>query len=276
MHNGFILSILLMAGMFSVSSVLAQTVPGSPAGGNQAIPDLSGVWDTPYNLSRNDICGEPNCRALGDLPIPQPNIPIEEPQMTPWAEAKYKALREGVKDPNANLALDATPWFSACVPMGPAFLVSVPFIALELRQFPDLVLLFFTGTAGEGDHTVRRIYLDGRGHPPNLKPSPMGHSIGRYDGDTLVVDTIGISDKSWLDLQGYPHSDALRLVERLRRLDQKQLEYEIIIEDPKAYKNSWRRRAIRHLSPDSNRFWDTTDCEELLRMGTHYSAEAQK
>ena len=156
--------------------------------------------------------------------------------------------------------------------MGPAMLMAVPFIAIELRQFPDLVLLFFTGTAGEGDHSVRRIYVDGRSHPANWKPTPMGHSIGRYDGDTLVVDTIGISD-SWLDLQGHPHSDALRLVERFQRLDANRLEYEITVEDPTAYENTWRRRVVRELSPPAPRYWDATNCEELLRMGTHFGAK---
>jgi hypothetical protein len=275
MQRGLIATALLMYLTVSTAPQLSAQAPTNvpAAASQQTIPDLSGVWDTPYNLTRNDICGEPNCRALGNFTIPQPNIPVDKPVLKPWAEAKYKALREGVRDPNALLPLDATPWFSACVPMGPTILMSVPFVTMELRQFPGLVLLFFTGTAGEGDHTVRRIYLDGRSHPSGRKPSAMGHSIGRYDGDTLVVDTIGISDKSWLDLQGYPQSDALHLVERFHRLSQKELEYEVMIEDPKAYQNSWRRRSVRHLSPGSNKFWEATDCEELLRMGTHYGAE---
>ena len=273
MRYGLIASTVLVLMLFT-ASVPAQNPSSTQSAARQTVPDLSGVWDTPYSLSRNDICGEPNCRALGNLAIPPPNRPLEEPQMTPWAEAKYKATRETAGIPTADLPLDASPWFSQCVPMGPSMLMAVPFIAIELRQFPDLVLLFFTGTAGEGDHSVRRIYLDGRGHPSRPKPTSMGHSVGRYDGDTLVVDTIGISD-SWLDLQGHPHSDALHLVERFRRLDQKNLEYEITIEDPKAYTNSWRRKVVRELSPPAPRFWDSVNCEELLQMGTHYGAEAR-
>ena len=103
----------------------------------------------------------------------------------------------------------------------------------------------------------------------------MGHSIGHYDGDTLVVDTVGISD-SWLDLQAHPHSDALHLVERFRRVDQKHIEYEITVEDPIAYKNTWSRKIVRELSPPGPRYWDATNCEELLRMGTHFGAETRK
>ena len=274
MRNRFIATAVLMLGVFSVSFLSAQNAGSQKS--SATIPDLSGVWDTPYSLGRNDICGEPTCRVLGNLPIPQPNIPLEEPQMTPWSEEKYQAAHEDAQDPKSPVREEANPWFSACAPAGPALLMLTPFIATELRQFPDVVLLFFTGTAGEGDHTVRRIYVDGRGHPANWKHTAMGHSIGRYDGGTLIVDTIGISDTSWLDPQGHPHSDALHLVERFQRLDRENLEYEITIEDPKAYKNSWRRKVARRLSPPAPRFWDATNCEEILQMGTHYGAEARQ
>ena len=149
-----------------------------------------------------------------------------------------------------------------------------PFIAVELRQFPDVALLFFSAVAGGGDHAVRRIYVDGRGHPTSLQPTWMGHSIGRYEGDALVVDTIGIRDGRWLDEQGHPHSDALHLVERIRRMSEDSLEFEVTITDPTAYKNSWRKKIVREMAPAGPRFWDEAECEELLRMGTHYGAEA--
>jgi len=109
-----------------------------------------------------------------------------------------------------------------------------------------------------------------------VKPTWIGHSIGRYDGDTLVVDTIGMYGDRWLDPQGHPHTDALHLVERIRRVDQDSLEAEVTITDPKAYKNSWRRKLVRKLAPPDPRVWDEFECEELLQMGTHYSAESPK
>ena len=90
------------------------------------------------------------------------------------------------------------------------------------------------------------------------------------------MDTIGINDKAWLDDQGHPQSDALHLVERIRRVEQKKLEVDVTIEDPKAYKKSWRKKLVRPLAAPGPLFWDNTDCEELLRMGTHYSAESRK
>ncbi len=263
-------STLLTSVMFP-GLLLAQNGTGT----DQALPDLSGIWEVPYVQTRRDICGETACRALLGAQPPPPSIIMEQPQMLPWAEEKYKAVREGVQDPNAPGREEADPWFSACMPMGPSRLMLNTFVALELRQFPDVVLLLF-GSPDIGN-TVRRIYLDGRGHPASWKPMSMGHSIGRYEGDTLVVDTIGINDKSWIDEQGHPHSDALHLLERIRRVDQKSLEYEVTIEDPKAYKNSWRKKIVRELaSPTTPRFWDNVLCEELLQMGTHYSAEAKK
>ena len=123
---------------------------------------------------------------------------------------------------------------------------------------------------------MRRIYLDGRGHPDGYPMSWMGHSIGKYDEDTLVVDTIGISDKSWIDVQGHPHSDALHLVERLRRVNQNTLEYEVTIDDPKAYKKPWTKKITHDLEPPGFQMLEGVLCEELLRMGTHYSAESSK
>ena len=198
---------------------------------------------------------------------------MEEPQMLPWAEEKYKVAREGVQNPTAAGREETDPWFTSCMPFGPTRIMLSPFIAFELRQFPDLVLLFF---GGDVDRAMRRIYLDGRRHPSNWKPSSMGHSIGWYEGDTLVVDTSGISDTSWLDDQGRPQSAALHLVERIRRVSQKNLEIEITIEDPKAYKNSWKRKVVRELALPGPRIWDDVVCQELLQMGTHYGAEAKK
>jgi hypothetical protein len=283
MRNCLIASTVLLLVMFAFfATACSDRVETADEEAAKTIPDLSGIWEGPINLTpdgreRFDLCGEPTCdELLSKIPLPQGDTTVEEPQMLPWAEEKYKAAREGVPERIPFGREDVNPWFSACMPMGPSWLILSPFIAVELRQFPDMVLLFFSGSAGEGDHTVRRVYLDGRGHPANLQPTSMGQSIGRYDGDALVVDTIGINGERWIDEQGHPHSDALHLVERIRRVNQKNLEVEVTIDDPKAYKNSWRKKIVRQSAASGPRIWDIADCEELLRMGTHFSAEAQK
>ena len=91
----------------------------------------------------------------------------------------------------------------------------------------------------ENNHWVRQIWMDGRAHPTDRAPNWMGHSIGKWDGDTLVVDLVGLNDLTWLDASGRPHSDALHVVERYRRIGHDTLEIELTFDDPKAYTKPW-------------------------------------
>ena len=112
----------------------------------------------------------------------------------------------------------------------------------------------------EYDHFVREIFTDGRQHTPDLNPTWMGEALGKWDGDTLVVDTIGFNDKTWLDYSGHPHSDALHVVERIRRVNHGTLVNDITIEDPKAYTKPWVSHMVFDLHPD----WkiEETICED--------------
>jgi hypothetical protein len=104
----------------------------------------------------------------------------------------------------------------------------------------------------------------------------MGHSIGKYEGDTLVVDTVGLNDKTRIDRAGHPHSDALHFVERIRRVNPKALEYEVTFDDLKAYKKPWTRKTSLDLLPPGFQLLEGVLCEELLGMGTHYSVKSNK
>ena len=115
----------------------------------------------------------------------------------------------------------------------------------EILQARDRVVIIF-----EYQSLVRHIFLDGRKHPKDLDPTYMGHSIGHYEGDTLVVDTLGFNDKTWLDSRGLPHTDALHVVERIRRVDHDTLQDEITIEDSKAYTRAWTAQKFYILKPD--------------------------
>ena len=91
----------------------------------------------------------------------------------------------------------------------------------------------------------------------------MGHSIGKWDGDTLVVDTVGLNDKTWLDGLGHPHSDALHLVERIRRVDHATLQFDLTFDDPKAYTKPWMGKQVFKLRPG----WEIPEhiiCEDHL------------
>ncbi len=98
----------------------------------------------------------------------------------------------------------------------------------------------------------RQVFLDGRTHPKDPNPSWMGHSIGHWDGDTLVVDTVGFNDRSWLDAQGHPHTEQLHVIERMRRADLGDLEIEFTIEDPATYAKPWIIKRGADLDPDDD------------------------
>jgi hypothetical protein len=114
------------------------------------------------------------------------------------------------------------------------------------------------------DHQVRRIYTDGRKHLEGAPLTFMGDSIGKWDGDTLVVETVGLNDLTWLDGLGHPHSDALRIVERIKRFDHDTLVIDFLFDDPKAYTKPWTGRKIYKSRPN----WQIMEyilCEDHMK-----------
>ncbi|MGE3842345.1 MAG: DUF6152 family protein [Vicinamibacterales bacterium] len=192
---------------------------------NNFVPrDLAGVW------FRSEA-------AASFSPTPPP--------MTAWAEARFREHKPTV-GPAA--ALDANDPTVACFPAGFPYVLVVP-VPFEIIQLPDRIVQLF-----EYNHNVRRIYTDGREHPSDLHDTEsapwMGHSVGRWEGDTLVAETVGFNDRSWLDRLGRPHSEQLRVVERLRRANSDTLHYLITIDDPVAYASAWSGEMTFHLRRD--------------------------
>jgi hypothetical protein len=107
---------------------------------------------------------------------------------------------------------------------------------VDFVELPDLkrVLIVDIG----GPHTLRVIEVDGS-HPSDLAPSYLGHSIGRWEGATLMVDTIGFNERFWIDRWGLPHTQRLHVIERFTRVDATTLKYEVTVDDPGAYTASW-------------------------------------
>ena len=190
-------------------------------------PDFSGVWE-----SERHACNE-STEPLGCIDaqggIPQAFINIaggntETLPMQPWAEALVKARKAnaGKDDPVAR-----------CLPVAP------------LRGWADFPLQKIIQTResmtilGEYMLQFRQIFFDGRRLPTNPEPTFKGYSAARWDGDTLVVDTIGFRDDGWLDSWGHPLTDRARAVERIRRVNYGTLEVRITVDDPKAYTKRW-------------------------------------
>lgn len=105
----------------------------------------------------------------------------------------------------------------------------------EIIQDRDRIVIIFEG----GGHVWREIHMDGRPHPEQVNPTYFGHSVGHWEGDTLVVDTIGYNEKTWLDFGGYMHTEQLHTVERISRPYKEVLRYEALIDDPGAYSEPW-------------------------------------
>jgi len=153
-----------------------------------------------------------------------------EPPMLAWAAALSKKWLE-------NKLRDSPSGF--CLPGGP--LITGPLL-YRIVQTPKLFL-----TLTEDVAPVRQVFLDGRSHPKDLNPTWMGHSIGHWEGDTLVIDTVGMNDKSWLNI--YPHTEQLHLIEHYRRTDFAHLQVDITIEDPGAFTKPWTIRSVWNLAP---------------------------
>jgi len=183
-------------------------------------PDLSGVW-----LPDPDPTGKPE--GVENMVTPRYFVDItadlkpEEVPLEPWAAAVFKQRleSEGRDDPIAH-----------CQPTGVPALGTIP-LPYKIVQTPRLILILY-----EENTVFRQIFLDGRKLPQDAEPRWMGYSTGRWDGDTLVVDTVGFNDRSWLDRLGHPHSEGLHVIERFRRRDIGHLDVEVTIDDPKAYR----------------------------------------
>src|SRR5665213_1761493 len=178
----------------------AQPAGPAPRAANGK-PDLSGIW-TPdrsfiYDISTSLKPGE--------------TLPLQ-----PWA-AKLTKERMSKDDPEAN-----------CLPAGVPRMAPYPW---KIVQTPSVIVFLFEGNI----HTYRQIFMDGRGHPKDPNPSWYGDSTGKWDGNTLVVDSIGFNDKFWFDFAGHPHTEKLHVTERYTRPDAGHLDYRVTIDDPGAY-----------------------------------------
>jgi hypothetical protein len=209
-------------------------------------PDLSGMW-------RRTRRPPDNKRKYTIFEIAL-SLTNDEPPMTAWGLEKFKAAKPNVGPHAVTIAESNDPTVN-CFPPGVPKIYLMRGAPLEILQEPGRVVMYF-----EYDHFVREIFTDGRQHTSDLNPTWMGEAIGKWDGDTLVVDTIGFNDKTWLDYSGHPHSDALHVVERIRRLDHNTLVNDITIEDPKAYTKPWVSHMVFDLHPD----WkiEETICED--------------
>ena len=199
--------------------------------------DITGVW----NAMRGDY--DTASFSKGSLP------------MTPWGQAQFDAAKPS-QGPRGVILSETTDRVYKCTPPGMPY-IYLQLFPVKIIQTPKEVIELF-----EYDHVVRYIYTDGRKHPPDVTPSYNGHSIGRWEGDTLVVDTVGLNGKIWLDRVGHPDSEQMHIVERIHRVDEQTLQVDFTFDDPKSYVKPWTALMRFRLRPD----WDIMEhvCEDNL------------
>lgn len=154
-----------------------------------------------------------------------PIAELENVPFQPWARALYDARQTHELEPHAR-----------CKASGVSRQFMTPY-GVEFVDIPELQRLFIFDIGGP--HTFRTVYMDGRSHPRNLEPTNYGHSVGWWEGDTLVIDSVGFNEDFWLDRRGLPHTDQMHTIERFTRLNSAIIEYEITVDDPGAYTGPW-------------------------------------
>ncbi len=197
-------------------------------------PDLSGIWVVDCGIYGGDRCFVQS--LFFDL---AKDLKPEEVQMTAWAAAiqAQREKREHVDDP-----------YGYCLPPG------VPRIdysggPFKILQTNDVTVFLYETLVGM---IFRQVFTDGRPLPADPDPTWLGSSVGRWEGDAFIVETIGLRDRGWIDTRkARPHSDALHLTERFRRIDFGHMELAITIDDPKAYLKPWTAKTVLSLRPDT-------------------------
>ena len=201
-------------------------------------PDLSGLW---------------RLNGLGHVFNILGNQPVE---MLPWARDVYakRSIGFAADSPDSN-----------CLPPGPTAglfgMAPVKFI-----QTKNLLVILYE------EAPPRQVFLDGRPLPKDPNPTWMGYSVGRWDGDTLVIETAGYNDRTWLDLTGHPHTEALRVIERFRRVDTGRMQLEMTFDDPKTYTRPWTISVAVQLVPDSELLEFV--CNENEKSSQRYTGDA--
>jgi hypothetical protein len=180
-------------------------------------PDLSGVW----------MVSNGSFYLTSDL---------KPEDIRPWAAALYKQRANDFRKDSDGIG---------CLPPGPKAGIGVGNLPMKIVQTPGLMMVLY-----EYQTIFRQIFTDGRPLPEDPNPTWMGYSVGRWDGDTLVVATAGYNDRSTIDLAGHPHTEALRMTERFHRRDAGHLEVQVTLEDPKAYTRPWTLPMEFSLVPD--------------------------
>lgn len=239
------IALLTVAVGVALASIQAEARPQAGEGNGAQVPDFSGVWRT-----INPPAAPREGTSLRWLPAPG-----ELPPFTPEYQEKYRKVLASRESGS-----EATEPVTRCLPPGMPYFTLAQY-GLEIVQGKDKIAFF-----SEWMDAYRRVYLDGRTMPKDFDPSYFGYSTGRWEGNTLVVETVNLRDDTVLDRYGSPHSDAMRITERIRLTTPDALEDAITVYDPKAFTKPWEVvRRYRRAGKGNDELHENT-CTEGLRL----------
>lgn len=213
----------------------------------------AGLPDPPTGPAPRTAAGKPDFNgAWIGTAFQRPRGPdgrVEDAVPLPWADnVRKERLANNNKDSPSGFCLPSFPF------PGGAFI-------FKIVQTDDAMVTLF-----ENVPNYRQLFLDGRSHPKDTDPTWMGHSVGTWEGSTLVIDTVGFNDKGWI--QVFPHTEKLHVVERYTRTDRGHLNVEVMVEDPETFVKPWRLQATWTLAPGQEVFEYVCAENNKLLQGT--------
>jgi len=237
MRNWFTGLVIAPLSLFVISSVALAQNAGRPAAAASSAPfdprDFSGIW--------------------GGQQFEGPNRQLMrgEPPMTPESLAQYKSEKTIFSTPMVDGPENTDPMLK-CEPASVPRVYALAHVVQLAHTAKPNALVFLH----QAYRNYRIVYLDGRKHPSHPEGTWFGDSIGRWEGNTLVIETINFNGRSWIDAQGHPTSDRMKLTERITRTDATHLRMEVTIDDPGAYTRPWGGTITWTLQPADRELQD--------------------
>jgi hypothetical protein len=225
----------------------------------QQHPDISGLWtrggaaDTPFRPPQSGPGPVMTLRVPGQR-VPRLAGDYHNPILQPWAALIVRRQSDAVR---AGVTVNAPQ--ETCWPMGVPYILELNFHTQIIDDGKQITFLYER-------HGQRRIARLNASHPANVKPSWFGDSVARWEGDTLVVDTVGLDARSWVDNFATPHTDKLHVVERYRRRDAKNLDVTVQVDDPGAFTMPWS--AVVAYSKDDEPWLEVACAENNIDAAT--------